>query len=32
MMELAGDAEATAALIEAEGGCALPVYGDVSKP
>lgn len=32
MIALAGDAEATAALIEGEGGCALPCYGDVAKP
>lgn len=31
MMSLAGDADATAALIRAEGGEALPFYGDVSK-
>ncbi|WP_172623352.1 SDR family NAD(P)-dependent oxidoreductase [Arabiibacter massiliensis] len=32
MLALAGDAEATAALIEAEGGEAVPCYGDVSVP
>lgn len=32
MMSLAGDADATAALIQAEGGEALPFYGDVGKP
>jgi len=32
MMSLAGDAEATAAMIVAEGGEAVPFYGDVSKP
>lgn len=32
MMSLAGDAEATAELIKAEGGEALPCYGDVAKP
>lgn len=32
MMRLAGDAESTAALIKAEGGEAVPCYGDVSKP
>ncbi len=31
MLELAGDAEATAELIKAEGGEAIAVYGDVSK-
>ena len=31
MMALAGDAEATAELIKAAGGEAIPVYGDVSK-
>lgn len=30
MLELAGDAEATAELIKAEGGEAIAVYGDVS--
>lgn len=32
MMALAGDAEATAALITEEGGEAIPCYGDVAKP
>ena len=31
MLELAGDADATAELIRAEGGEAIAVYGDVSK-
>jgi len=32
MIALAGDADATAAIIRADGGEALPVYGDVAKP
>ena len=31
MLSLAGDAEATAELIKADGGEAIPVYGDVAK-
>lgn len=32
MLELAGDAESAAAMIKAEGGEAVPFYGDVAKP
>lgn len=31
MMALAGDAESTAAMIQAEGGEAIPVYADMTK-
>lgn len=32
MVSLAGDAESTAEIIKAEGGEAIPFFGDVSKP
>ena len=31
-LELSGDAESTAIMIENEGGTAMPCYGDVAKP